>query len=68
MWLASFFALAATACADSMTDEPAVTSWRLAKPPSPSGARAVSPDVTLMSLAATPRCCAQICESAVARP
>ena len=36
-------ALSATARAASCTEEPAVTVWRLAKPPSPSGTPAVSP-------------------------
>ena len=48
-WLASFFALSATARAASSTDEPAVTVWRLAKAPSPSDTPPVSPGTTVMS-------------------
>ena len=58
----------ATARAASSTDEPAVTNWRLAKPPSPTGTTAVSPEITCTSAGATPSSLAQICASAVLRP
>ena len=68
MWLASLRAFAATAAAASFTEEPAVTVCRLAKPPSPSGAAAVSPAITATLSALTPKASAQICASAVASP
>ena len=51
---ATFFALSATACAASSTDEPAVTVWRLAKRAEPERHAAVSPATTVTSLGSTP--------------
>ena len=67
-WLATFFALSATATAARCTDEPAVTVWRLAKPPSPSETPDVSPAITFTLPTGTPSWAAAICAIAVPSP
>ena len=69
MWLATFFALSATAFAARSTDEPAVTVCRLAKPPSPSDdAGGVARHHVDLLDAQTPSWLAAICASAVPSP
>jgi hypothetical protein len=53
---------------DGPGGEQDVTSWRLAKPPRPTGTTAVSPEITCTASGATPSSLAQIWASAVRRP